>query len=82
MGAMNVTDFGTKAKDALERVEAGEIIEITRNNRTIAELRPRRGAHQVEWNQAAREMIDIMRKGVRLGGGPYSEEDKYGDLPL
>ena len=82
MGAMNVSEFKLRADDALERVEAGEIIEITRHNRAVAELRPKRGVHDVEWNRASKEMITIMRHGFELGGGPYTEDDKYGDALL
>jgi antitoxin (DNA-binding transcriptional repressor) of toxin-antitoxin stability system len=48
MSVMTVTDFRWHPQDAMSHVEAGEIIEITRHNRTIAELRPRRGAGDVE----------------------------------
>jgi len=48
MSVMTVTDFRWHPQDAMSHVEAGEIIEITRHNRTIAELRPRRDAGDVE----------------------------------
>jgi antitoxin (DNA-binding transcriptional repressor) of toxin-antitoxin stability system len=70
------------AEDAMARVEAGEIIEITRHNRTIAELRPRRGAGDAEWNAAAKAMVVAMREGFDLGGGPFTEEDRYGSAAL
>ncbi len=82
MGVMTITDFRLHAGDAVERVEAGEIIEITKNNRTIAELRPKRGVHDAEWNEASKSMIELMRSGLHLGGGPFTEEDKYGDARL
>lgn len=79
---MTITEFRRHADAALARAEAGEIIEITKNNRTVAELRPKRGAHDVEWNAASREMIDLMRIGFHLGGGPFTAEDKYGDAEV
>ncbi len=82
MGVMTVTDFRLHAADAMARVEAGEIIEITRQNRTIAELRPRNGAGDVAWNAAAKAMVAAMREGFDLGGGPFNEGDKYGDTAL
>lgn len=79
MGVMNITDFRLRAAEALQRVEAGEIIEITRNNRPIAELRPREGFSDAEWNAASRRMIQLMKQGQNLGGGPLTLSDRYGE---
>lgn len=82
MGVMSVREFNANSSRAIARAEAGETIEITKNNRTVAELRPKRGAHDIEWNAASKRMIDVMRKGLHLGGAPITAEDKYGDASL
>lgn len=82
MGVMSVREFNANASRAIARAEAGETIEITKNNRTVAELRPKRGAHDDQWNRASERMIDIMGKGLHLGGATVKAEDKYGDAAL
>ncbi len=82
MGVMTIGEFKAQSDEALARAAAGEIIEITKNNLTIAELRPKRGAHDAEWNAASRGMIDLMRTGFSLGGGPFTTEDKHGRTAL
>lgn len=82
MGVMSVREFHANVSSAISRAEAGEVIEITKNNRTVAELRLRRGAHDVEWNRASKEMVEIMREGFDLQGIRPTEEDKYGDALL
>lgn len=82
MGVMSIREFNANVSSAIARAEAGETIEITKNNRTVAELRPKRGAHDVEWNRASKAMADIMKRGLDLGGKSLSTEDKYGDAEL
>jgi antitoxin (DNA-binding transcriptional repressor) of toxin-antitoxin stability system len=82
MGIMSIREFNANVSAAIARVEAGEIIEITKNNRTVAELRPKRGPHDPEWVRASEEMMAIMRRGIDLGGQKFTEEDKYGDAEL
>jgi len=82
MGVMSIREFNANVSSAVARAEAGETIEIMKNNRTVAELRPKRGAHDAQWNGASKAMDRLMRDGFDLGGEPLTTEDKYGDAPL
>ena len=67
-------------------VEEGETVLITKNGRTVAELRPRAPDRRddPEWRAAYDEMIELMRSTAATGYrvGKITEEDKYGDAPL
>jgi prevent-host-death family protein len=69
---------------ALAEVEAGETLIITKNGKTIAELRPRSEDRTQDpaWRAAYEHMIRLMNEkpdsGYRLG--VITAEDKYGDL--
>ena len=42
MTIMSIREFNANVSKALARAEAGEVIEITRNGKPVAELRPKR----------------------------------------
>ena len=81
----------TTARDAnqnfsklLAEVEQGETVLITKNGKTVAELRPRADdpRQDPEWRAAYKHMMALMRKtpdtGYRVG--KITEDDKYGDV--
>ncbi|UZK69220.1 type II toxin-antitoxin system prevent-host-death family antitoxin [Sphingomonas sp. S1-29] len=82
MTAISITEFKQNIAQLIDRAAKGEVIEVTQNNRTIVELRPRRGASDAEWNAANKRMIDTMRRGFVLEAGTITEDDKYGDVAL
>ena len=82
MGVMSVRELNANVSSAIARAEAGEIIEITKNNRTVAELRPKRHARDAAWTAASQKVDEIMRRGFNLGGTPATIEDRYGDVDL
>lgn len=82
MNAITVRELNADVSKAIARVEAGETLEISRNNRVIAELRPSSGKHGVERERAAKTMAAILARGFELGGGPLTADDKYGDADL
>ncbi|NWG52584.1 MAG: type II toxin-antitoxin system prevent-host-death family antitoxin [Hydrogenophilaceae bacterium] len=80
----------TTARDAnqnfsklLAEVEQGETVLITKNGRTVAELRPRADdpREDPEWLAAYERMLELMRAWPDRGYevGKITEEDKYGD---
>lgn len=82
MGAISVRELNSNISKVLARVEAGEILEITRNGKTIAELRPKRPERDAAWWKAYRESVEVLTKGFPGKIGKITEEDKYGDADL
>jgi antitoxin (DNA-binding transcriptional repressor) of toxin-antitoxin stability system len=82
MAALSVRELNNNISKALARVEAGETLDITRNGKVVAELRPKRKVRDDAWWRAWRETEELLRKGLPLGVGKITEEDKYGDADL
>ena len=82
MGAMSVRELNANISKVLARVQAGETLDITRNGKVIAELRPKRPVRDAAWWKAYDEAIAMMRKGFPGTIGKITEEDKYGDVDL
>lgn len=83
----------TTARDAnqnfsklLAEVEKGESVLITKNGRTVAELRPRPDDPRDDpsWRAAYARMVEAMRSWPDRGYcvGRITEDDKYGDAPV
>jgi len=82
----------TTARDAnqnfsklLADVEKGETVLITKNGRTVAELRPRSDDPREDpaWRSAYEHMVALLRETPATGFrvGKITEDDKYGDAP-
>ena len=82
MGVLSVRELNANISKALARVEAGEILDISRNGKIIAELRPKAPVRDAAWHRAHQESIAFLRKGLPLNVGKVTEDDKYGDAPL
>ena len=82
MGVLSVREFNSNVSKALSRVEAGETVNITRNGKVIAELRPKRPERDAKWWKAYHESIAFLEKGLPLDVGKIAAEDKYGDADL
>ena len=80
MGVISIRELNANISKALARVEAGESLDISKNGRVIAELRPKRPVRDSAWQKNYDEMAALMRKGLPLGIGKVTPEDKYGDL--
>ncbi len=63
--------------------EAGETVLITKNGRTVAELRPRAADKRddPEWVAAHKAMVELMaaKPASDYRVGRITEDDKYGD---
>ena len=70
----------------LAEVEQGETVLITKNGKTVAELRPRSEDRRDDpvWRAKFEHMMKLMASwedtGYRVG--KITEDDKYGDAPL
>ena len=82
MGVLSVRELNANISKALARVEAGEVLDISRNGKVIAELRPKRPVRDAAWFKAHRESEALLREGLPINAGKITHEDKYGDVPL
>jgi antitoxin (DNA-binding transcriptional repressor) of toxin-antitoxin stability system len=82
MTSLSIRELNNNISKALARVEAGETLDITRNGKVIAELRPKKPPRDAAWWKAARESDAFLSKGIPLGVGRITEADKYGDAEL
>ncbi len=84
MGVITIGEFSSDAARAVARVEAGETLQITRDGRPVAVLRPPLVApiRDAQWHQARAELDSLMAKGFGPSTGKVTYDDKYGDAPL
>ena len=82
MGVMSIREFNSNISKAIARVEAGETLDITRNGKVIAELRPKGPVRDAAWLQTIRDSDAFLARGLPLHAGKITEEDKYGDAKL
>ena len=76
MTAMSVREFNANVSRVIAMVEAGETVDITKNGKVVAELRPKR-VRSTEWQQAYEETVAFLTKGLPLGIGRVDPADKY-----
>jgi prevent-host-death family protein len=85
MKVVTARDANQGFSKLLAEVEKGETLLITKNGRTVAELRPRTGdaREDPEWRRAYEHMLQLMRETPATGFrvGVITHEDKYGDAP-
>ena len=82
MGALSIRELNANISKVIARVEAGESLDITRNGKVIAELRPKGRVRDAAWWKAYDESVAIMRRGIPVSIGKVTREDKYGDVDL
>ncbi len=83
MRSTTVRDANQNFSKLIAEVERGETILITKNGRTVAELRPRADdpRQDPEWRSAYERMVKLMADTPATGFrvGKITEDDKYGD---
>ena len=79
MNAITVRELNANISKAIARVEAGETLEIMKNGRIVAELRPRSLERSDAWRKAHKDSIAFMKDGLELGLGRVDPSDKYDD---
>jgi prevent-host-death family protein len=83
MRSTTVRDANQNFSKLIAEVERGETVLITKNGRTVAELRPRADDPREDpaWRAAYEHMLRLMNawpdRGYRVG--TITKEDKYGD---
>ena len=80
MSVLSVRELNSNISKALARVEAGETLEIAKNGKIIAELRPKARVRDSAWQRAFDETAAFLATGLPLGIGKVTPEDKYGDM--
>jgi antitoxin (DNA-binding transcriptional repressor) of toxin-antitoxin stability system len=80
MGVMSIREFNKNTSAAFAKVEAGESLDITKNGKVIAEIRPKRANRMDDPEYRARhqEMMALLRKGLPGLKGPASYEERTG----
>ena len=80
MGVMSVREFNANVSAALAKVEAGETIDVTKNGKVIAEIRPKRANRMDDpVLRAARDKLLASLHEEPLGfTGPASYEERTG----
>lgn len=83
MRRTTVRDANQNFSKLIAEVEQGETVLITKNGRTVAELRPRADdpREDPEWRAAYERMVQLMKDTPATGYrvGKITMEDKYGD---
>lgn len=82
MAVLSVRELNANISKALARVEAGEILDISKNGKVFAELRPKRLPKDAAWRKAHKDSVLFLKDGLPLNVGKVTEEDKYGDVEL
>jgi len=80
MGVMSVREFNANVSAALAKVEAGEVIEVTRNGKVIAEIRPKRKSRMddPEYRKNWEAFVAGLKEGVPGLTGPATYEERTG----
>jgi antitoxin (DNA-binding transcriptional repressor) of toxin-antitoxin stability system len=80
MGVMSIREFNANTSAAFAKVEAGETIEVTKNGRVIAEIRPKR-VNRLD-DPDVRAAWEKLREGFKTGipglEGPATYEERTG----
>ncbi len=80
MGVMSIREFNKNLSAAFAKVQAGEILQISKNGAIIATLSPKpvNRMDDPEYRAAHEEMIALFRGGLPYLGGAASYEERTG----
>lgn len=78
MGVMSIREFNKNTSAAFAKVVAGETLEITKNGKVIAEVRPKKANRMddPEFRTKYEKMIEMMREGIPGLKGPFTYEER------
>jgi prevent-host-death family protein len=84
MPALSIRELNANISKVIERVESGEVVEVSRNGRVVAEIRPKivRPVRDARYWKAREEMERLLVEGLPLDIGKTTIEDRYGDADL
>ncbi len=80
MGVMSIREFNQNSSAAFAKVEAGEVLEITKNGKVFAEVRPKRANRMddPEFRAARERLLESMKQGIPGLKGPFTYEERTG----
>jgi prevent-host-death family protein len=78
MGVMSIREFNANISKVIAQVEAGEVIELTRNGKIVAEIKPKRAnkMDDPEYQAKYEKMMEMMRKGIPGLKAPLTYEER------
>ncbi len=82
MSTVTVRELNANISKAIARVEAGETLEIMKNGRVVAEMRPHMREQSEAWRRAHKDSATFLRRGINLGIGRVKAADKYDDAEI
>ena len=80
MAVISIREFNANISKVIAQVEAGEVIELTRNGKVVAEIKPKRAnkMDDPEYRAKYEKMLAVMRKGIPGLSGPATYEERTG----
>ncbi len=80
MGVMSIREFNANASAAFAKVEAGETIEVSKNGKVFAEIRPKRKNRMddPEFRGAYERLVEGFKTGIPGLTGPATYEERTG----
>ena len=80
MGVMSIREFNANMSKAFAKVEAGEIIKVTRNGKVIAKVVPEynNAMDDPEYRAKDERMMMLLREGLPGLNGPATYEERTG----
>lgn len=80
MGVMSIREFNANTSKAFALVEGGEVLNITKNGKVIAEIRPKRKNRMddPEFLAARERLLTSLREGIPGLKGPFTYEERTG----
>lgn len=80
MGVMSIREFNANSSKAFAKVEAGEVIKVTRNGKVIAKVVPEHSSpmDDPEYRAKHERMMALLRKGLPGLKGPVTYEERTG----
>lgn len=78
MGVMSIREFNANSSKAFAKVEAGETLDITKNGKVFAEIRPKQKNRMddPDFQRKWESMMASMREGIPGLKGPLTYEER------
>jgi prevent-host-death family protein len=77
MRAVSAREANQAFSRILHEAESGQSVVITRRGKPVAVLAPYAGQHSREREQAIERAVELMRKGLPLGGRRFTRDEMH-----
>ena len=77
MRAISAREANQSFSRILHEAEGGESVVITRRGKPVAVLAPYPPAHSAERERAIERAVELMRKGLPLGGRRFTRDEMH-----